>query len=124
MKFQDEWPNCCNARITDTTQTFIATLYVIHLLRYEHKREGSGHPLEIVLFLRLVSTATRLWKKLSNILCTVQCMLLVVLLYLPLLPTYCEKNGFWLRTRKRLDFFLFGSPDFQFQSNVRLFEQV
>ena len=37
--------------------------------------------------------------------CTVQCMLLIVLLYLPLLPTFWEINGFWLRTRKRLNVF-------------------
>ena len=37
--------------------------------------------------------------------CTVQCTLLIVLLYLPLLSTYWEINGFWLRTRKRLNGF-------------------
>ena len=44
--------------------------------------------LEIVFFLRFALTATHLWKMLSTIFSTVQCMLLILLLYLPLLPTY------------------------------------
>ena len=79
--------------------------------------------LEIVLLLWLAFTATHLWKMLSTMFCSVQCTLLIVLLYLPLLPTYWEIKGSGL-DKKKIEWFLFGSLDLQFQSNVRLFAQV
>ena len=111
-------------RITDTTQTFIATLYVIHLLRYEHKGEGSGYPLEIVLFLSLACR---------------HCNAPVedVKHYFLYCPMYAARRialftsavhllgDKWLLAsdKKKIECFLIGSPDLQFQSNVRLFKQ-
>ena len=81
--------------------------------------------LEIVLFLWLALTATHLWKMLSTI-----------FLYCPVYAAHCIAlftsaahilGDKWLLAldKKKIECFLLVGPlDLQFQSNVRLFEQV
>ena len=79
--------------------------------------------LEIVLFLRLALTATHLWKMFSTIFCTVQCVLLIVFFLFTSSAHILEGKWLLASDEKKIEYFLFGSPDLQFQSNVRLFEQ-